>query len=282
MKPVLTTFTLLLALCLLAQPAVAATERFLLTESDPGGLNNVFLRGFDDLAGLKSLSQSSVSDISTNSTPTSSINGLTWAGDRFLMLVEADPGLSGIFLREFSTLNDVKSANPSNVTFLGSSIGGSGVSIGGLSWNGDKIFMATESDPGGLGNVFLREFNSLGDLRSLNQTGVTHIGTNIGGTGVSVTGLDYDGDDWYMTTESDPGGLGNVFLRTFDTLADLKSLNQQSAPLIGTNIGGTGVSTHALMSFSEPIVPLTPVPLPPSLPLLAFGLFGLGLLRRIV
>lgn len=263
---------LAMALCFSATLTEAATKRHLLTESDPGGLDNAFLREYADLDALKSGMQSTTRNLAGNLNPIISINGLTWADDRFVMITEGDPGHGGVSLLEFSTLDDMVTATPFDFTFLADSIGGSGVSVGGLTYNEGKYYLITESDPGGLGNVFLREFNSLADLKSLNQASATLIGTNIGGTGVSVTGLDTDGDDWYITTESDPGGLGNVFLRTYDTLADLKTLNPKfSASLIGTNIGGTGVSTRALMSVPD-VDPVPPVPLPGSLPVIMAGL----------
>lgn len=269
------------AFCLSATLAEAATKRHLLTESDPGGLDNAFLREYADLAALKSGMQSTVRNLKGNTTPASSINGLTWADDRFLMILEADPGGLGVLLLEFWTLDDMVTATPFDFTFLGDSIGGLGVSVGGLTYSGGKVYLVTESDPGGLGNVFLREYDSLADLKSLTQSTATKIGTDIGGTGVSVTGLDTDGDDWYLTTESDPGGLGNVFLRTYNTLADLKTLTPKfSASLIGTNIGGTAVSTRALMSVADPGMDPAPIPLPGSLPVMSAGLLAFFWLRR--
>ena len=267
------------AFSLSANLVEAATKRHLLTESDPGGLDNVFLREYADLAALTSGTQSLVRNLAGNVTPTSSINGLTWAGDRFMMIVEADPGGIGVNLLEFWTLADMVAANPFLTTYLGDNISGTGVSVGGMTYSAGKAYLLTESDPGGLGNVYLREYNSLADLRSLTQFSATLIGTDIGGTGVSVTGLDNDGDDWFLTTESDPGGLGNVFLRTYDTLFDLKTLTPKfSASLIGTDIGGTAVSTRALMS--EPELGPAPVPLPGSVPMLSAGLLAFWCLRR--
>ena len=89
------------AFSLSANLVEAATKRHLLTESDPGGLDNVFLREYADLAALTSGTQSLVRNLAGNVTPTSSINGLTWAGDRFMMIVEADPGGIGVNLLEF-------------------------------------------------------------------------------------------------------------------------------------------------------------------------------------
>lgn len=271
------------AFCLSATLAEAATKRHLLTESDPGGLDNAFLREYADLDALKSGMASTVRSLAANLNPIISINGLTWADDRFLMILEGDPGHGGVSLLEFWTLDDMVAGTPFDFTFLGDSIGGSGVSVGGLTYSEGKVYVVTESDPGGLGNVFLRGYNSLADLKSLTQSSATLIGTDIGGTAVSVTGLDTDGDDWYLVTESDPGGLGNVFLRTYDTLADLSTLTPKfSASLIGTNIGGTGVSTRALMSVPDPVPDPdpAPIPLPGSLPVLSAGLLAFCWLRR--
>lgn len=265
----------------MATESTAVTKRHLLTESDPSVapvLDNAFLREFADLSALISLTPGPVRNVAGNRTVSQTINGLTWAEDRFLMIVEADPGGVGVSLLEFWTLADMTAANPFQTTYLGDDIGGSGVSVGGLTYSNGTYYVVTEPDPSPFDdNVFLREFTSLSNLRSLTQGAVSLLGTEIGGTGVSVTGLDTDGDDWFLVTEPDPGPFDDdVFLRTFDTLADLKSLTQKSVPLIGTDIGGTAVSTRALMSVPD----LSVIPLPASLFSLLGAFATLGLLRR--
>ena len=149
-----------------------------------------------------------------------------------------------------------------------------------LGWgsaNATPFYMLTEGDPGTSGAARLRTFDSLADLMALNQASSTLIGSDIGGTAVSIGGLTYDGDRYLMITEGDPGTSGNAWLRTFDTLADLMALNQASSTLIGSDIGGSAVSIRGLTTAFEPS---GTIPEPAPVTLLIMGLIGLAFARR--
>ncbi|MDX1440633.1 MAG: hypothetical protein R3284_12095 [Rubricoccaceae bacterium] len=132
----------------------------------------------------------------------------------------------------------------------------------------------TEGDPGTSGNVRIRSFNSLADLISLNQSSTSLLGSNLGGTGVSIGGFTYDGNQYHVLTEGDPGGSGNVRIRSFNSLADLISLNQASTSLLGSNLGGTGVSIGGFTAVPTFVA----VPLPATIWMFLISLCGLGLL----
>jgi len=134
----------------------------------------------------------------------------------------------------------------------------------------------TEGDPGTSGNVRIRTFNSLADLLVLNQDSTTLLGSNLGGTGVSIGGFTFDGSQYHILTEGDPGGNGNFRIRSFNSLADLLVLNQASTTLLGSNLGGTGVSIGGLAADFDPTP--RPVPLPATVWMLLTSLGGLGLL----
>jgi hypothetical protein len=155
------------------------------------------------------------------------------------------------------------------------------VSVRGLSFDGTCYHLITESDPGGLGNVFLRSFDTLADLALLNQSSVQLMGTKPFGSGVSIGGVTFDGTRYHLITESDPGGLGNVFLRSFDSLADLAQLTQSSVQLMGTNPFGSGVSIGGLMAIPDFDTTPTDLPVPGTLALLVLGLAGLGAAKRL-
>ncbi|MCB2100408.1 MAG: PEP-CTERM sorting domain-containing protein [Rhodobacterales bacterium] len=196
----------------------------------------------------------------------------------FYMLTEGDPGTSGAArLRTFDSLADLMALNQASSTLIGSDIGGTAVSIGGLTYDGDRYLMITEGDPGTSGNAWLRTFDTLADLMALNQASATLIGSDIGGSAVSIAGLAFDGDDYLMLTEGDPGTSGAARLRTFDTLADLMALNQASSTLIGSDIGGSAVSIRGLTTAFEPS---GTIPEPAPVTLLIMGLIGLAFARR--
>ena len=114
-----------------------------------------------------------------------------------------------------------------------------------------------ESDPGGLGNLNYGEFASLTDVKNWNVSSSHSIGQNLFGTGVSVRGFAYDGSKYHVLVESDPGGLGNLNLGTFDTLTDLKNWNVSSSHSIGQNLFGTGVSVGGFTAVSSVPLPAT-------------------------
>ncbi len=167
------------------------------------------------------------------------------------MITESDPGgLGNSILRTYDTFADLDTGNQSSANIMGTNPFGSGVSIGGLTFDGSRYLMITESDPGGIGNLFIRSYDTLNDLRTLNQSSVDSLGIsqNPFGSGVSVGGITFDGSQYHMITESDPGGIGNLFLRSYDSYADLIALNQSTVRSIGTgqNIFGSAVSVGGL------------------------------------
>jgi len=198
----------------------------------------------------------------------------------FHVLTEGDPGTSGnVRIRSYSSLSDLISLNQASTSLLGSNLGGTGVSIGGFTYDGNQYHILTEGDPGGSGNVRIRSFNSLSDLLVLNQASTTLLGSNLGGTGVSIGGFTYDGSQYHILTEGDPGGSGNVRIRSFNSLSDLLVLNQASTTLLGSNLGGTGISIGGFTAVPSFVA----VPLPATVWIFLTSLGGLGLfdwLRR--
>ncbi len=201
-------------------PALATPTYHILTESDPGGLNNVNLFGFENLTDL----------INLNNPSSASINSLA-----------------------------------------------PGISISGLTYDGSRYHIITESDPGGLNNVNLFSFDSLTDLINLNNPSSASI--NGLAPGISISGLTYDDSQYRIMTESDPGGLNNVNLFSFGSLTDLINLtNPSSASLNGL---APGISISGLMTIPED-PPQTQVPEPQTFLLFGFGLAGILFGRRRV
>ncbi len=270
----------LVVICLFA-PQVGATPVtfFVITEADPGvPTGNQFLRTYDSFNDLKSLNQSSVTQLGPHAFGTGvSFAGLTFDGVQYHVITEADPGVptGNQFLRSYDSLNDLKNLNQSSVTQLGPHAFGTGVSFAGLTFDGVQYHVITEADPGvPTGNQFLRSYDSLSDLKNLNQSSVTQLGPHAFGTGVSFAGLTFDGTQYHVITEADPGvPTGNQFLRSYDSLNDLKNLNQSSVTQLGPNAFGTGVSFRALANTFPGVVS---VPEPSGLLLILSGLVAVS------
>ena len=168
----------------------------------------------------------------------------------FRMVTEPDPGVGGAgFFREFATRSDLYNFNQTGVSPPFFDPGGSGVSIAGLTHDGERYLMITEPDPGVGGPTFIRQFETLSDLYNLNQTDISQAFFDIGGSGVSIGGLTYDGERYLMITEPDPGVGGAGFIRIFDTLADLMTLNQTGISPAFSDPGGSGVSIAGLAFY---------------------------------
>ena len=131
-----------------------------------------------------------------------------------------------------------------------------------------SYFAITESDPGGLNNVNFVGFDSLADLTALNVSSQTS--WNLA-SGISISGLAFDGLQYHMITESDPGGLNNVNFVSFDSLADLTALNVSSQT--SWNLA-SGVSFSAL-AFSPPPSVSVEVPEPSTIWLFTLGVAAL-------
>jgi hypothetical protein len=78
---------------------------------------------------------------------------------------------------------------------------------------------------------------------------------------------------FHILTEGDPGGSGNVRIRSFNSLSDLISLNQASTTLLGSNLGGTGVSIGGFTAVPAFVA----VPLPATVWMFLTSLGGLVL-----
>jgi len=134
------------------------------------------------------------------------------------------------------------------------------------------IHLITESDPGGPNNVVLSSYDSLSDLVNLAPTSTSPI---FGfPSAVSISGLAFDGTQYHIITESDPGGPNNVVLSSYDSLSDLVNLAPTStSPIFGFP---SAVSISGLLSITTP---MNSVPEPPSLLLVLLA--GLTVLMMV-
>ncbi|MCP5373190.1 MAG: PEP-CTERM sorting domain-containing protein [Hyphomicrobiales bacterium] len=160
------------------------------------------------------------------------------ADPAFHLFTETDPDYSpgGTTLIDFDSLADLEALNESSFhtyTANGGHPFGGAFSVRGLTYDGSQYHLLTESDPGySPARLFLSSYDSLADLRALNYSSsfeYTANGGNPFGGAFSVGGLTYDGSQFLLFTESDPGySPAATYLTRFATLADLKALTYSS------------------------------------------------------
>ena len=265
--------SLCLVACLLFAPLCAnAGPMYLqLTESDPGGPNDVMLSTYDslvDMVNFNAASTFSLSGLASNV----SVRGLAFDGDQYVLWTESDPGGANVIeLTTYNSFADLVSLNAASSFTPGGPP--SAVSVSGLAYDGNQYLLWTESDPGGLNNIVLNVYDSLTDLANLNSAGSFFPGGPP--SAVSVRGLAHDGSQYLLWTESDPGGLNNVVLNAYDTLVDLANLNSAGSFFPGGL--DPEVSVSGITFVPEQAID---VPEPWSLGLFGLSLVGLALARR--
>ena len=198
------------------------------------------------------------------------------AGPTYHLLTESDPGgANNLVLSHYDGLSDLLNLNTAGSNAFIPSLPGA-VSAAGMAFDGSQYLLLTESDPGGANNLVLTRYNSLTDLYSLNAAASNAFIPALPGA-VSARGLDYDGNQYLLLTESDPGGANNLVLTRYNSLNDLLNLDAADSNAFIPSLPGA-VSAAGLMSI--PGIVSTSVPEPSSLALFGLGFSGLAFARR--
>jgi hypothetical protein len=198
------------------------------------------------------------------------------AGPTYHLLTESDPGgANNLVLSHYDGLSDLLNLNTAGSNAFIPSLPGA-VSAAGMAFDGSQYLLLTESDPGGANNLVLTRYNSLTDLYSLNAAASNAFIPSLPGA-VSAAGLDYDGNQYLLLTESDPGGANNLVLTRYNSLNDLLNLDAADSNAFIPSLPGA-VSAAGLMSI--PGIVSTSVPEPSSLALFGLGFSGLAFARR--
>ncbi len=254
--------------------ASAAMSFHLLTESDPGGLENVDYASFNSVTDLLNFNPSNVGVVNVTLGTAVSIAGLAFDGTQFHLLTESDPGgLNNVNYASFNSVTDLLNFNPSNVGVVNVTLG-TAVSIAGFAHDGTQFHLLTESDPGGLENVNYASFASVTDLLNFNPSSVGVVNVTLG-TAVSIAGFAHDGTQFHLLTESDPGGLENVNYASFASMTDLLNFNTSSVGFLPSLDPVTSVAGFAAGGESSS----HPIPEPSTMLLFGTGLVGLATWR---
>ena len=166
------------------------TQYVALRESDPGGLNNYNFATYDTYNDLRNNNFSSSSSMKVQWGTGVSARGLAHDGERYILLIESDPGgLNNVNLAFYDTYLDLINNNFSGTQSWGKATWGTGVSVVGLAHDGNEYLMMLESDPGGLNNYNIARFATFNDLRARNFTGTNSLGQNYISPSRSIGGL---------------------------------------------------------------------------------------------
>ncbi len=160
----------------------------------------------------------------------------------FSLITELDPGsANGQLINQYASIPDVIALNGLNLESFGPVAPDQ--SIGGLTYDGSQFILITESDPGGVNTQLLGVYNSYADLVSLSG-GTIHAMATLA-FDQSIRGLTYNGSQYIMITELDPGSANSQLLAVYDSLADLIALNS------------SGLHSMATLAFDQSIGGLT-------------------------
>ena len=191
------------------------------------------------------------------------------------LLTETDPGqiTNNLGLSQYDTLTDLINLTPANSSALPGLPGA--VSVGGLAFDGNQYLLLTETDPGQItNNLILSRYDTLTDLINLTPANSNFLPSLA--SAVSVAGLTFDGSQYLLLTETDPGQItNNLTLSRYDTLTDLINLtpaNSNILPSLASAVSARGLS----YTFES----VSPVPEPTAMMLFASGLASLCVVRR--
>ncbi len=259
--------------------AATASPVLVMFESDedlPAGASELAILSYDSIADV--VSNSPLASVFTDFGVAQgfSSTGITRDGSDFLVMFESDEdlpaGASELAILSYHTIADIVANSPFASVFTEFGVA-QGFSSTGITRDGSDFHVLFESDedlPAGASELALLSYHSLADVVS--NSPFASVFTDFGvAQGFSSTGITRDGSDFLVMFESDedlPAGASELAILSYHTIADIVS-NSPFASVF-TEFGVAQSFSSTGISFGTGPT-LAPIPVPPSLPLLAVG-----------
>ncbi len=242
----------------------------MLVEVDPAFGNELYVLSYESLADVIAANET-VALTGHNLQTSANAAGFAYDGNQYHMLVEVDPAFGNeLYVLSYDSLADVIAANET-VALTGHNLQTS-ANAAGFTYDGNQYHMLVEVDPAFGNELYVLSYDSLVDVIAANAT-VTLTGHNLQ-TSANAAGFTYDGNQYHMLVEVDPAFGNELYVLSYDSLADVIAANETVA-LTGHNLqtSANAAGFNAVLSFA-------PIPEPGSILLLAIGLLGSGVARR--
>jgi len=169
------------------------------------------------------------------------VGGLAFDGTQFHLMLETNTDADGgaeIFIVSYNSFADLLADNQASASFATINPAPA-FSVGGFTFDGTQfhVMLETNNDADGGAEIFLISYNSFADLLANNQASASFAILNPA-PAFSVGGFAFDGTQFHvmLETNNDADGGAEIFLVSYNSIADLLADNQASASFSALDI----------------------------------------------